>query len=871
VSLAPGFRFGVYEIHSALGAGGMGEVYRARDTRLQRDVALKILPDTFADRERLARFEQEARVLASLNHPNIAAIFGIEEHGPVRGLVLELVDGPTLADRIGSRPLPLADALSIARQIAEALGAAHDRGITHRDLKPANIKVHNDGTVKVLDFGLAKSRKPDTSDASQALTMTSPVVTRAGVLLGTPAYMAPEQVTGQPADARSDIWAFGVVLYEVLTGRRAFVGDSTGEVLSNVLKAEIDWSALPPATPPAIHSLLRRCLQREPARRLRDITDARFQLEDAINAPSSLTTPAHRAGAGSMWVATALILAIAAGATGWIVGGWSRSQAELRLEINSPPTTDTVSLAMSPDGHRVAFIATADGRSALWVRSLDSVSARPLVGTENASAPFWSPGGESIGFFADGRLKRIDVESGTVQDLAAAAGGLGGTWNSDGIIVFSGGPDSPLFRVSASGGERTAVTHVNPQIVGHRAPQFLTDHRHFLFYAIGAAPGLYVGQLGSLDAPRRIMDDAQAATYAASGHLLFVRQGTLFAQKFDPVRLELSGTPVSVADRIVGGESPGLAAVSASAAGPIVYRAGAARALSELVWFDRSGKELQKVTGSASSGRSSVSLSPDGLRVAFEQTVTGEKATDISILDLGRGLPIRLTFDTAFDLYPVWSPDGRRVAFSSNRKGTWDLYLKPATGIGDDELLLGTNEYETSQGSWSRDGQFLLYAVGGGGTDIWALPVHGDRKPFPVVQTPFNEGGGRLSEDGKWIAYRSNESGRNEIYVQQFPVPGPQGKTRISTEGGGQVRWLESGTELFYLSADNQLMTVPTRLDPARGTVEVGTARALFTLRLRAPTGGWQYDVSRDGRRFLVDALQEVTVPITFVSNWKPQ
>jgi serine/threonine protein kinase len=848
----------------------MGEVYRARDARLHRDVALKILPDGFAaNRERLVRFEHEARVLASLNHPNIAAIFGIEESGPVRALVLELVDGPTLADRIGSRPLAFADALSIARQIADALGASHDHGIIHRDLKPANIKVRDDGTVKVLDFGLARSREPDTADASQALTITSPVGTRAGVILGTPAYMSPEQATGRTADARSDIWAFGLVLYEMLTGRRAFVGDSAVEVLSNVLKADIDWSALPTATPPAIHSLLRRCLQRDPARRLRDITDARFQIEEALNAPPASPMPSRLARARSTWVAASFILAGAAGATGWIVGNAMRSQPELHLEINAPPTTDTVSLAISPDGQRIAFVATSDGRSTVWVRSLDSGSAQPLAGTENASAPFWSPDGESLGFFSNGRLKRIDVHSGTVQDLAAAVGGLGGAWNRDGTILFSGGPDSPLFRVSASGGERTAVTKVNAQIVGHRSPQFLTDHRHFLFYAIGAAPGVYAGELGAVDAPRRIIDDAQAATYAASGHLLFIRQGTLFAQEFDPVRLKLSGVPVSVADRIVSGESPGLAAVSAAAAGPIVYRAGGSRAPRELVWLDRSGKELQKVA-TAGSG-SSVSISPDGRLVAFEQTVSGARATDISVLDFARSIPIRLTFDDAFDLYPVWSPDGRRIAFSSNRKGTWDLYLKPATGIGDDELLLGTDQYETSQGSWSPDGRFLLYDVGQGGSDIWAMPLDGERKPFPVVQTAFSEGAGRFSPDGKWIAYRSDESGRPEIYIRQFPVPGPEGKSRISGEGGIQVRWRQDGKELFYLGPDNQLIAVRIQLDPARGTADVGMARTLFIARLPAPTGGWQYDVSRDGQRFLVNTLQEVTVPITVVLNWKPQ
>ena len=549
--LATGAAVGPYEVRGSLGAGGMGEVYRARDTKLDREVALKVLPSAVAsDPERMARFEREAQLLASLNHPNIAAIHGLEDSTGVRALVMELVEGPTLADRIAQGAIPLAEALAIAKQIAEGLEAAHERGIIHRDLKPANVKVRSDGAVKILDFGLAKALDPHPtmSDLSQSPTLTQPGLTGAGIVLGTAAYMAPEQAMGKAADVRSDIWAFGVVLFEMLTGRPVFAGETALEQLSSALKTDPDWTSLPAGTPPAVRSLLRRCLQKDRSGRLRDIADARFQIEEAINEP---TTPVLVGASGRKsrerrgWIAGLIAAAaMAAGATHYL----SRPQSigeEVRFEVATPPTADPTAFAISPDGKKLVFEATSDGKSRLWLRSLDAVQARPLAGTEEATSPFWLPDSRVAGFSADGRVKGVNIDTGTVQPLAGA-----GAWNQDGTILFSRGGGGPVYGVAANGGDPTAVTPILPGS-DQLAPRFLPDGRHFLFTAQGGTtPGVYLALLGGSDPPRRIVNDALAGAYS-SGHLLFVRQGTLFAQRFDPVRLQLESSVTTVADQVV--------------------------------------------------------------------------------------------------------------------------------------------------------------------------------------------------------------------------------------------------------------------------------------------------------------------------------
>ena len=835
--LASGSRLGPYEILSPLGSGGM--VYRARDTKLNREVALKVLPDIFArDPERMVRFQREAEVLASLNHPNIAQIHGLEESGGVRALVMELVEGPTLAERLQavasgqyvvsgfSRTapgptkvgrhvpterhvprgpgLPVEEALVIARQMADALEAAHEKGIVHRDLKPANIKVKDDGVVKVLDFGLAKYQAGGAGGAGLSNSPTMMPASMPGTILGTAAYMPPEQAKGKETDRTADVWAFGCVLYEMLTGRAVFEGETVGEILAGVLKTDPDWRQLPANTPEGIWRLLRRCLQKERKLRLRDIADARLEIDEARSGPqrdAHVVRNASRRGERLAWMsALALVALIAAAAIAWAVRPLP-SAPEMRVEITTPPTSDPISLAISPDGQKIVFVATSDGRPRLWLRSLDSGSARPLAGTDGGFYPFWSPDNRSIGFFADGKLERIDIDGGLVRAVANAPNPVGGAWNRDGTILFAPNFTGPIFRISA-GGEPAALTRIEARQATHRFPQFLPDGRHFLYYVRSndEGRGVYIGQLDG-GATQRLLDADAPGIYAASGHLLFVRQERLFAQEFDPAMLALSGNPFPIAEQVAVDGQSNLAAVSASAAGPFVYRGGLAGGQRQFIRFDRTGREIGKVGDPDSAGPRDPSMSPDGRRLAMHRTVNGN--LDLWTLDLGRGVLSRLRSDAAADGTPVWSPDGSRIAFNSNRKGVFDLYQKPATGAGSEDLLLATPQNKAPV-DWSPDGRFVLYRSPGPmtGFDLWALPLDGDRKPFPVVQTTFEERDGQFSPDGKWIAYQSNESGRVEIYVQPFPGTGR--KERISTSGGTQVRWRRDGKELFYIALDGR-------------------------------------------------------------------
>ena len=876
--LAAGTRLGAYTVDAPLGAGGMGEVYRARDTTLGRDVALKVLPDAFAtDPDRLARFKREAQVLASLNHPNIAAIHGFEDGNGVSALVLEFVDGSTLADRIAQGPIPLDQALSIARQMADAVDAAHEHGVIHRDLKPSNIKLRPDGTVKVLDFGLAKALDADgtSGDPSQSPTITSPALTRMGVVLGTAAYMSPEQARGRAADKRSDVWAFGCVLYEMLSGTRAFGGAETSDTIAAVLRADPEWAALPASVPDAIVRLLHRCLEKDHTRRLRDIGDARLEIDEAQRAPrrgAPEASGAWRHRERLAWIAVVVVVA-AAGAAAWWLAPRATPGSEVRVDIATPPTADDVSLALSPDGERIAFVATTDGQPRLWLRSLDSVVARPLAGTEGAAYPFWSPDGRSIAFFANNTLKRIDVAGGPAQTLTNTSPGRGGTWNRDGVILFAS-LDGALRRVSDKGGESTVVTHVDtPRQMNHRFPQFLPDGQHFLLYVRGApdVQGVYVASLDGTP-PRRLLGADSAAWYT-SGHIFFIRQGALLAQSFDAARLEPTGDAAAIAEPIAV-DATGLgAALSVSTAGPVAYRAASASGGRQLVWFDRSGAEIRKVGSPDTATLLHPELSADGRRVAVARNVNGNQ--DVWIVETARGVLNPFTFDAAIEDYPIWSPDARHVIFQSNRKGAFDLYMKSTSGDGGETMLLSTPTFK-SPTDWSPDGRFVLYRTTDPetGYDLWALPLDSKTQPFPLAQTNAEERDGQFSPDGRWIAYQSNESGRFEIYVQAFPKP--QERWRISTNGGAQVRWRHDGRELFYLALDGQLMAVPLRLDSQGQTVDAGTPVPLFRPRL---VGGavrgvnrQQYAVSSDGREFLINTPTEDTPvsPITLILNWKP-
>ncbi len=864
MAFAKGTKVGVYEVVEVLGRGGMGEVYRAHDTKLHRDIALKVLPDSFAtDADRLARFEREAQVLASLNHPHIAAIYGLDETGPTKALVLELVEGPTLADRIAQGPLPLDEVRSIARQIAQALEAAHERGIVHRDLKPANIKVRGDGTVKVLDFGLAKAlESPGTrADLSQSPTITSPALTQMGVLLGTAPYMSPELAKGHLADKRCDIWAFGCVLYEMLSGRRAFDGEHMTEVLGAVVRLEPDWTALPPTVPPALPSLLKRCLQKDPALRMRDIADARFQVEEAFDVspmPVRSDGPSRPGRERAGWMAAALMAAVAA--TALVVSLRApEDPAETWLEIVTPPAAEPTSLAMSPDGRSVVFQAEQKPPR-LWLRPLASQEARPLTGTEGATSPFWSPDSRSVGFFADGLMKRLDLDTGFVRTLAPVPVPRGGTWHRNGTILIGNGL-GPLNTVTASGGPVTAATRLLPEQTDQRWPHFLPDGDRFLLFATGApdARGLFVGSLRD-NTLRRVMDRELAYAFMPPSYVLLARQGALWARKLNVEYTSAEGEFVPVAPKVlIHPALVGLGAVSTSTTGSIAFRASPRT--TQLVWFDRSGSRVSSVGQADDSQMSLHQLSSDGRAAVIERNVGGNR--DVWVIDLERGIPRRLTSDEGDDGVPIFSPDGRRVVHATGgRREFFDLRERRSDGTGGSTLLLPpADEYKQPQ-DWSADGRYILYRVQTvEKTDLWALPLFGRQEPFEITRTPFEEGSGRFSPDGRWVAYQSTETGRNEIWIQPFPGPGP--KLQISVDGGALPRWRRDGRELFYAGADGYLKTISLEVNGA--SLTASPARPLFQI----PAIFGAYEPSADGRQFLVNAIVSEASPITIILNWK--
>jgi Tol biopolymer transport system component len=876
VRIPAGTRLGPYEISAQIGAGGMGEVYRARDTRLGRDVAIKILPSVFRnDPERVARFQREARALASLNHPHIGAIYGVEEADDVTALVMELVDGDDLSQRIASARMPLHEVLAIARQISEALEAAHAQGIIHRDLKPANIKIGRDGAVKVLDFGLAKL-----APSSESATLTA---TQAGAIMGTPAYMSPEQARGEEAGPQTDIWSFGVVLYELLAGLSPFSRGTVTETLASVLGTQPDYSLLPLDTPANVRHLVRRCLEKDRKRRLQHIGDARIDLEDALAAltggatfgpagafaPDALASPPASATASrrrerAVWITLLSLTAAIAITLGWAFRPIERPP-QTHLEIVTPPSRDPASFALSPDGRTIVFEATGDDGSRLWLRSLDSATARPLAGTENASLPFWSPDNRSIGFFADSKLKRLDVDTGSIQLLASATlTPVGGTWNSDRTILFAPNVQGGVFRVQDTGGDAALV---GPGMV----PQLLPDGRRFLSSVVGSPsgverPGLYLNNIDGSESIPVFDGGGRWAWVMAPGQLLYLRTGTLYAQAFDERRLALTGQAIRVAERVLtpGGYVP---AVSVSTAGAIAYRSGSAPwTRRQLIWFNRSGVELGRVGDGGGQG---ASLSPDGRFVALSRSVDGNN--DVWLLNTATGVLSPFTSHPAGDQSPVWSPDGRRVVFASIRRGIVDLYVKSMAG-GDEEVLLETSANK-SPSDWSLDGRHLLYRSNDRetGFDIWALPMQGNAEEFSVLQTEFQERDGQFSPDAKWIAYESNRSGRPEIYVYPFPGPGLQ--QQVSAGGGAQVRWRSDGRELFYVALDGFLMAVPVDR-PNADTIDTGTPVRLFQTHVRdvlQPALTQQYVASADGQRFLVSTVrQEPTSSISVILNWRP-
>jgi eukaryotic-like serine/threonine-protein kinase len=854
--LSAGTHLGSYEILAPIGAGGMGEVYKARDTKLDREVAIKVLPAALArDPERLARFEREAKVLASLNHPNIAQIYGIEESDSGRALVMELVPGHTLTG-----PLPLSEALRIAGQIADALEAAHDKGIVHRDLKPANIMITPDGVVKVLDFGLAAVTQPSAAsgDPNNSPTLTMGA-TQAGMILGTAGYMAPEQAAGQAVDKRADIWSFGVVFYEMLTGQRLFTGDSVAHILADVLRGPIDFDKVPAATPRAIRDLVKRCLDRDVKTRLRDIGEARIAIQNLGKEPEVVvpapSEPRHRSWLP--WCIAAFLLLALMPVNILHFREQPPQEPSLRFQIPLPEkvAADT-NQTISPDGRYLVFSGQRTASGTLWVRPLNSLTAEPLAGTEGAYFPFWSPDSKSIGFFANGKLKRIEVNGGPALALADAPLGIGGTWvqdgNSGGVILFAN-YIGPILRVSGGGGTASPVTKLRTGETSHHFPWFLPDGRHFLYLAEATdnRNTIHVGDLSTPD--DRVIGDADSQAVYSQGFLLLSRQDTLMAQPFDARRGIATGDAVPLEQRIPSQDGPHYADFSASASGLLAFRTGSSGARVQLTWVDRSGKQLGPLGEPANIG--GFHFSPDRKRVAAESRQDG----DIWIYDAARGLRTRFTFDPAPDRNPVWSPDGRSVIFTSRRKQHFDLYRKYSDGAGADELLY-SDDMEKYATSWSPDGKFLLYSgSGAGGGNVWVLPLTPERpggplKPFPFAPSSSSVRIAQFSPDGQWIAYQSDESKRYEIYVARFPGAGS--KRQISVTGGISPRWRRDGKEIFYMKPDSTIMAaaVTSKAD----ALEVGEVRPLFG-PVAVYLSAYRYDVSADGQRFLV-ALAGETV-----------
>ena len=885
VSFAEGSRIGPYEIAAQIGRGGMGVVYRATDTNLKRGVAIKVLPESLVgDAGRLARFQREAEVLAALNHPNIAAVYGLERVGDQSALVMELVEGPTLEDRIAAGRMAVDEALPVARQIAEALEAAHEQGIVHRDLKPANIKVRPDGTVKVLDFGLAKAAEPSESlaGASYAPTVTTPaLVTGAGVILGTAAYMSPEQAKGQPADRRSDIWSFGCVLYEMLAGKRAFDGEDVIDTLAEVRRAEPDWAALPADTPASIHRLLRRCLLKDRKARLGDASAIRLEIDDANAGPSAqpLSTPSRFRLERYAWIAAVAVLIAVAAFAMRAAFRPRAAPAEVRFDIDVSGPVVGSTLAISPNGRQVAFLAGNPGDVRVWIHTMDGRPMRALDGTGGAvDRLFWSPDGQSLGFFAGGKLKRVDVATGAIQTLADTPGSTGGSWSREGVILFSP-VQGPIFRVSQAGGAVTEVTRLEGSGLRHVSPQFLPDGRRFLFYVTGEPQvrGVYVGDIDGTESPRRILEGLEAsAVYATSGHLLFPRQGALMVQPFDAATLTLRGEPRQLIESVRIDATQGMTHLSVSEAGTLVYRRAFLEDIQRrLVWIDRAGREIRQLDAREPLRATYFALSPDGKQGAVSRGAGG----GLSLLDAERGTVTRFTSDA--DSFPLWTRDGRVLVYTSLRDGVRNLYQRSLTG-GESELLLGTPGSKAAH-DWSPDNRLLLYRDTDPATrsDLWALPVEplDDQsgrvrparggKPTPVAQTPAQETNGQFSPDGQWIAYESNESGRQEIYVQPFGHSGS--RQRVSIDGGGQPRWRRDGSELFFVSLNGQMMATSIRRR-GDGSIDSGAPVPLFPVRLLLNNvqNSHEYEVSADAQQFLVNMVTEARSAISAIVNWQP-
>ncbi len=870
--LAIGSRLGPYEILATAGSGGMGEVYRARDTRLDRTVAIKVLPPHIAQQpEARARFEREARAVSSLNHPHICALYDIGREGAVDYIVMEFLEGETLAQRLMRGALPIPHARKIAAETADAVDRAHRQGVVHRDLKPANIMLTKDG-VKLLDFGIAKSRPAKIGPADDTL---SQALTGQGTLLGTPQYMSPEQLQGMDADARSDIFGLGCVLYEMIAGRRAFDQKNPATVIAAIVAAEPPpIGEIQPSTPAALRRLIATCLAKEPDDRWQSARDVQLLLEALDEAETGAAAAPSRT---LPWAVAAAVLAVAVVALGVAMSRREPAAAGQPYRLNlTPPAGSrfrygggpTGGMAFSRDGRTLAFVAVTDGRSALWVRALDSGQSRLIPGTEDATMPFWSPDGKSIGFFAEAKLKRVDISGGAPpRVLCDALRPSGGSWNVDGVILFSA---RGVFRVPAAGGEAAAVVAPDPKVPGpsHQWPQFLSDGRRFLYWHRASVGGsIRVTSLadpaaGTVVAGPQFRARLIPASADRGAFLVWVRDGALVAQAFDEASLKLSGETIPLAEGM--GSGPGAAAgdFSVATTGAVLF-ALPGLADQVLARWDRDGRETQIVGPAGAYG--SPRFSPEGARIAYAKAEVSA-GRDLWITDLKRSLATRFTFDRPPEFSPVWSPDGARIAFTRGppRPG---ILVKSAAGADGEQVLAEAGEATITD--WSRDGKFLLLnsrAAGRTDFDLGMLPLAGDSKPAALLASAFDERDGQLSPNGRFLAYVSNESGRHEVYVRAFPANA--GRWQVSAAGGGLPLWSASGRELFYVSEDSRLMAAPVRTDGSAFVAEAQPA-PLFPFPGYSSTANYSYDAASDGKSFVViRPSEQAGGSLTILLNW---
>jgi len=883
VTIAPGSQLGPYEIIDHVGSGGMGDVYRARDTRLNRIVAVKVLfPELSAHPEVKRRFEREAKALSEVSHPHICAVYDVGEEGGTPYLVMEYLDGSTLASRLDRNALPLSQTLRMGAQIADALSAAHQRGIVHRDLKPSNVMLTASG-VKLLDFGLAKVTAGEAAPGSRDATTRSNL-TQDGAILGTVPYMSPEQLEGKETDARTDIFALGAVLYEMATGKRAFNGASQASLISAILREDPPPIAtIQPACPQSLDRVVTTCLAKVPEARwqsARDVAHVLGSISESLAAPAVSSPRTGRIRERIAWSALAVVTLAAI----TLMTLHSRRTPQsapvfiseilppegLRFDFNYGPP------AVSPDGRRIVFVArAAEGPGRIWVRPFDEALAIPIPGTEGGIAPFWAPDSRSLGFFAEGKLKRVDLAGGAPRTLCDAPNGAGGTWNRQGVILFVPEIGGPIHRVAATGGTAAPVSDLDSKVnFGHFRPVFLPDDRHFLYLALGGSPtesGAFVGALDTKERVQVVPSRAQVAFVASTagsskGSLLFLKNRTLMAQAFDPQQRRLTGEAAPIAEQIGFNGISGVAAFSVSENGVLVYQTSPGNFPSRLVWLDREGHRLEEIVSGGSYAHPR--LSHDGRRVAYALEDTQTSLADIWIRDLARRASTRITFGPGVNIQPIWSPDDRAIIFSSNRNGAHEIFRKDATGEGEDEVILPGGRSRFAMDYSPVSGLIALQswdlADQPSGLDLQVLSP-ADRKTTTLLSTPYHELFPQFAPDGRWLVYASNESGRREVYVR--PLVGSGGRLQVSTAGGAYPRWSRDGREIFFLAPDGTLMVV----DVAVGSeIRVGLPRSLFRADFKMVDIGFPYDVSPDGKRFLVNELvgSDRTAAITVVQNW---